>query len=261
LTLGIETLGGVMTPLIQRNTTIPTRKSEVFSTAADNQTSVEIHVLQGERSMSRDNRTLGKFQLVGIPPAPRGLPQIDVTFDIDANGIVHVMAKDLGTGKQQDITITASSGLSKEEVERMQKEADAHSDEDRQFREQVEARNQADAMVYNVEKLLSENREKISESEADDIERAIQETKAAIDGNKSAAEINALVERLTKATHKIAEVMYQQASSQSGPVGGDMPSDGGGSAPTQPVPPTEGQVKEGEVIDAEYVDVDENKGQ
>jgi len=259
LTLGLETLGGVMTPLIQRNTTIPTRKSEVFSTAADNQTSVEIHVLQGERSMSRDNRTLGKFQLVGIPPAPRGLPQIDVTFDIDANGIVHVMAKDLGTGKQQDITITASSGLNKDEVERMQKEAESHSEEDRQFREQVEARNQADAMVYNVEKLLSENRDKISEAEADDIEKAIQETKAAIDGNKSAAEIHALVERLTKATHKIAEVMYQQASSGSGPAAGDTGSDGHGSAPTQPVPPTEGQVKEGEVIDAEYVDVDENK--
>ena len=260
LTLGLETLGGVMTPLIQRNTTIPTRKSEKFSTAADNQTSVEIHVLQGERSMARDNRTLGKFQLVGIPPAPRGLPQIDVTFDIDANGIVHVTAKDLGTGKQQDITITASSGLSKEEVERMRNEAETHTDEDRQLREQVEARNQADAAVYNLEKLLAENRDKISEDEAREMEQAIQETKAAIEGNKPAEEINALVERLTKATHKIAEVMYQKAASQTGPAAGDAPSDGqGGSGPSQSAPAAEGTGKEGEVIDADFVDVDENK--
>ena len=258
LTLGLETLGGVMTPLIQR--TIPTRKSEKFSTAADNQTSVEIHVLQGERSMARDNRTLGKFQLVGIPPAPRGLPQIDVTFDIDANGIVHVTAKDLGTGKQQDITITASSGLSKEEVERMRNEAETHTDEDRQLREQVEARNQADAAVYNLEKLLAENRDKISEDEAREMEQAIQETKAAIEGNKPAEEINALVERLPKATHKIAEVMYQKAASQTGPAAGDAPSDGqGGSGPSQSSAAAEGTGKEAEVIDADFVDVDENK--
>ncbi|MGH9784147.1 MAG: molecular chaperone DnaK [Terriglobia bacterium] len=252
LTLGLETLGGVMTPLIQRNTTIPTRKSEIFSTAADNQTSVEIHVLQGERSMARDNRTLGKFQLIGLPPAPRGLPQIEVTFDIDANGIVNVTAKDLGTGKQQAITITASSGLSKEEVERMQKDADAHVEEDRRRREEVEARNQADAMVYNVEKLLSENRQKISEADAGEIEAAIKDTKDALESGKPAAEINRLVDRLTKATHKLAEVMYQQAASQPPPSGSGTGTDGG-------QPPSDSAPKEGEVIDAEYVDMDEEK--
>ena len=161
LTLGVETLGGVMTPLIQRNTTIPTRKNEVFSTAADNQTSVEIHVLQGERQMSRDNRTLGKFHLVGIPPAPRGIPQIEVTFDIDANGILNVSAKDLGTGKEQKITITSSSGLSKEEVQQMTKDGELHAEEDRHHKEEIETKNRADSMVYSVEKLLKENREKI----------------------------------------------------------------------------------------------------
>src|SRR5436189_1907858 len=166
LTLGIETLGGVFTQMIPRNTTIPTRKSEVFSTASDNQTSVEVHVLQGERPMSTDNRTLGKFHLVGIPPAPRGVPQIEVTFDIDANGIVNVSAKDLGTNKEQKITITASSGLGKEEIERMTRDAESHSEEDRKYREEVEAKNKADNLVYNTEKLLKENREKISESDA-----------------------------------------------------------------------------------------------
>ena len=252
LTLGLETLGGVMTPLIPRNTTIPTRKSEIFSTAADNQTSVEIHVLQGERAMSRDNRTLGKFQLVGLPPAPRGLPQVDVTFDIDANGIVHVTAKDLGTGKQQEITITASSGLSKDEVERMQKEADAHGEEDRRRREEVEARNQADSMVYNVEKLLRENRAKISDHDAQEIEAAIKETKDAIDSGKSAAEINQAVERLTKGAHKLAEAMYQQAATPPPPSGEAGPEDKGQASSSGP--------KEGEVIDADYVDVDEDKG-
>ena len=253
LTLGLETLGGVMTALIPRNTTIPTRKSEIFSTAADNQTSVEIHVLQGERAMSRDNRTLGKFQLVGLPPAPRGLPQIDVTFDIDANGIVHVTAKDLGTGKQQEITITASSGLSKDEVERMQKEADAHGEEDRRRREEVEARNQADSMVYNVEKLLRENRAKISDHDAQEIEAAIKETKDAIDSGKSAAEINQAVERLTKGAHKLAEAMYQQAATTPPPPSGEAgPEDKGQASSSGP--------KEGEVIDADYVDVDEDKG-
>jgi len=254
LTLGLETLGGVMTSLIQRNTTIPTRKSEIFSTAADNQTSVEIHVLQGERSMARDNRTLGKFQLVGLPPAPRGVPQIDVTFDIDANGIVNVTAKDLGTGKQQNITITASSGLSKEEVERMQKEADTHIEEDRQRREEVEARNQADAMVYNVEKLLSENRQKVSEHDAAEIEAAIKDTKDALQAGKPAAEINRLVDRLTKATHKLAEVMYQQAASQPPPPTAGRGAEGG-------QPSSASGPKEGEVIDAEYVDMDEDKKQ
>jgi len=247
LTLGIETLGGVMTPLIERNTTIPTRKSEKFSTAADNQTSVEIHVLQGERSMARDNRTLGKFQLIGIPPAQRGIPQIEVVFDIDANGIVHVTAKDLGTGKQQDITITSSSGLGKEEVERMQKEASSHSDEDRKRREEVEARNRADAMIYSTEKLLRENREKIPADDAGKIESALEAAKQALNtGNTE--QINAALEVLTTATHKLAEIMYQQAGAQAGEPkpAGDQGAAGG--------------KKEGDVIDAEYVDVDENKG-
>ncbi|MBI4478759.1 MAG: molecular chaperone DnaK [Acidobacteria bacterium] len=253
LTLGIETLGGVSTPLIQRNTTVPTRKTETFSTAADNQTSVEIHVLQGERAMARDNRTLGKFQLVGIPPAPRGVPQVEVTFDIDANGILHVMAKDLGTGRTQDITITASSGLSKDEVERMQKDADSHAEEDRSRRDEAEARNRADSMVYNTEKLLRENREKIAESDAQEIESALAETKQAIDTGKSAAEIDQAVDRLTKATHRLAEAMYQQAAG--GGPGGSSHGSGSGSAGSGGAE----QKKEGEVIDAEYVDVDENK--
>jgi molecular chaperone DnaK len=252
LTLGIETLGGVSTALISRNTTVPTRKTETFSTAADNQTSVEIHVLQGERAMARDNRTLGKFQLVGIPPAPRGIPQIEVTFDIDANGILHVTAKDLGTGKTQDITITASSGLNKDEVEKMQKDADAHAEEDRTRRDLAEARNRADSMVYNSEKLLRENREKISEGDAQEIESALAEAKQAIDSGKSAEEINAAVDKLTRATHRLAEAMYQQAAGQA-PGGAS----GAGSGTAEPGP---GEGKpEGEVIDAEYVDVDENK--
>ncbi|MBI4465302.1 MAG: molecular chaperone DnaK, partial [Acidobacteria bacterium] len=253
LTLGLETLGGVMTPLIQRNTTIPTRKSETFSTAADNQTSVEIHVLQGERSMARDNRTLGKFQLVGIPPAPRGIPQVDVTFDIDANGIVHVTAKDLGTGKQQDITITASSGLNKEEVVRMQKEADAHAEEDRRYREEVEARNRADSMVYNVEKLLQENRDKISSQDAQEIESAIAETKQAVNSGAT-AEINQAVDRLMKASHRIAEIMYQQAAAPTS-TGTGSGADGAESSTQE-----EAGKKEGEVIDADFIDVDEDKG-
>ena len=252
LTLGIETLGGVRTGLIERNTTIPTRKTEIFSTAADNQTSVEIHVLQGERAMSRDNRTLGKFQLVGIPPAPRGVPQVEVTFDIDANGIVHVTAKDMGTGKQQDITITASSGLSNEEVQRMQSEGLAHAEEDRLHREETEARNRADSLLYNTEKLLNENREKISTEEAQEIESAIEQTKQALNAGKT-DEINQAAERLTKATHKLAEAMYQQASSEPGPTASTPPEatdSGTGEA---------GAKEEGEVIDAEFVDADEDK--
>jgi len=257
LTLGIETLGGVSTALIQRNTTVPTRKTEVFSTAADNQTEVQVHVLQGERAMARDNRTLGKFQLVGLPPAPRGVPQIEVTFDIDANGILHVMAKDLGTGRTQDITITASSGLSKDEVDRMQTDADSHAEEDRKRREEAEARNRADSMVYNTEKLLRENREKIAESDAQEIEAALAETKQAIDTGKDASEINATVDRLTQATHRLAEAMYQQASGAAAPgaeAGSGSDSGSAGAAAS------DGE-KDGEVIDAEYVDVDENKDQ
>jgi molecular chaperone DnaK len=251
LSLGIETLGGVSTKLIDRNTTIPTRKSEIFSTAADNQTSVEVHVLQGERSMAKDNRTLGKFHLVGIPPAPRGVPQIEVTFDIDANGIVNVSAKDLGTNKEQKITITASSGLSKDEIERMTRDADTHSDEDRKYREEVEARNKADNLVYNTEKLLKENRDKISEADAKSIESAIEECKRAI-SEGGADRINRAAEQLTTATHKLADVLYKQSGTQAGPGAGTT--DGRGPAGTSDQKPAEG-----EVIDAEYVDVDEKK--
>jgi molecular chaperone DnaK len=254
LTLGVETLGGVMTPLIQRNTTIPTRKNEVFSTAADNQTSVEIHVLQGERQMARDNRTLGKFHLVGIPPAPRGIPQIEVTFDIDANGILNVSAKDLGTSKEQKITITSSSGLSKEEVERMTKEGELHAEEDRRHRDDVETKNRADSLVYSVEKMLKENREKISESDAKNIESALEDAKKTIqEGDIS--KINAAVERLTSASHKLAEAMYKQASTAraaqetAGPSAAAPGATGAG-----------GKSKgNGEVIDAEVVDSDDKK--
>ncbi|HEV8131262.1 MAG TPA: molecular chaperone DnaK [Acidobacteriota bacterium] len=250
LSLGIETLGGVFTRLIERNTTIPTRKSEIFSTAADNQTSVEVHVLQGERPMARDNRTLGKFHLIGIPAAPRGVPQVEVTFDIDANGIVNVSAKDLGTGKEQKITITSSSGLTKEEIDKMMKEADAHADEDRRKRDEIEARNRADNLVYNTEKILRENRDKIAEADAKNIEAAIEETKKAMESN-DAQQINAAVERLTQASHKLAEVMYQSAQAKSSAQGAGTSSGAGETAGEKK--------KEDEVIDAEFVDVDENK--
>jgi len=213
LSLGIETLGGVMTRLIDRNTTIPTKKSEIFSTAADNQTSVEIHVLQGEREMARDNRTLGKFHLMGIPSAPRGIPQVEVTFDIDANGILNVSAKDMATAKQQAITITASSGLAKDEVEKMVQEAESHSEEDKRRRQEVELRNQADALVYNTEKTLNEHREKIPVNEVNAIESAIKEAKEAI-ASGDMGRIREKVELLTKASHHLAEIMYQQSSSQ-----------------------------------------------
>jgi molecular chaperone DnaK len=213
LSLGIETLGGVMTRLIDRNTTIPTKKSEIFSTAADNQTSVEIHVLQGERDMARDNRTLGKFLLMGIPSAPRGIPQIEVTFDIDANGILNVSAKDMATSKQQAITITASSGLSKDEVNKMVQEAEAHSAEDKRRRQEVELRNQADTLVYSTEKTLNEHREKIPVSEVNAIEGALKEAKEAIAGGDM-SRIREKMELLTKASHRLAEIMYQQTSSK-----------------------------------------------
>ncbi|HEV2176618.1 MAG TPA: molecular chaperone DnaK [Terriglobia bacterium] len=266
LTLGIETLGGVMTPLIQRNTTIPTRKSETFSTAADNQTSVEVHVLQGERPMARDNRTLGKFQLIGIPLAPRGVPQIEVTFDIDANGILNVSAKDHGTGKEQKITITSSSGLSKEEIDRMAKEGELHADEDRRIKEEIELKNRADAMVYSTEKMLKENREKISEADAKSIETALEEAKTAIQGGDT-SKITAAVEHLTQASHKLAEAMYKQAGSTSGgggpggAAGADGASGAGAGATTSSGPSgADGKASgEGEVIDAEVVDDDKKK--
>jgi len=247
LSLGIETLGGVFTKLIERNTTIPTRKSETFSTAADNQTSVEVHVLQGERSMAKDNRTLGKFHLVGIPPAPRGVPQVEVTFDIDANGIVNVSAKDLGTNKEQKITITSSSGLSKEEIQKMSKDAEAHSEEDRKYREEVEAKNKADGMVYATEKTLKENRDKISEADAKSIEAALEDCRRAI-SEGGTEQINRAVEQLNSASHKLADALYKQAGAQSG---GGPESGSSAESGTKPA--------EGEVIDAEYVDVDDKK--
>jgi molecular chaperone DnaK len=255
LSLGIETMGGVFTKLIDRNTTIPTRKSEVFSTAADNQPSVEIKVYQGERAMARDNRLLGVFQLGNIPPAPRGIPQIEVTFDIDANGILNVTAKDRGTNNEQKITITSSSGLSKEEVEKMAKDAEAHAAEDRKQRDMIEARNRADAMVYNVEKTLKEHRSKVNDAEAKEIEAAIEETKKAMNENDP-DRINSAVDRLTQASHKLAEAMYK-ASAQpgAGPTAGPG-GDGGGAAGG-------GQEKAGkgkdDVVDAEFVDVDDKK--
>ena len=246
LSLGIETLGAVFTKLIERNTTIPTRKSEIFSTAADSQTSVEVHVLQGERSMAKDNRTLGKFHLVGIPPAARGVPQIEVTFDIDANGIVNVSAKDLGTNKEQNITITASSGLSKDEIENMTREAEAHSEEDRKYKEEVEARNNADNLVYNTEKLLKENRDKVPESDVATIESALENCRKAIDEGDT-ERINSAVEELTQATHKLADVLYKQAAPQA-----DTP-------PATPGDASDETAAEGEVIDAEVEESDEKK--
>src|SRR2546429_798584 len=219
LTLAIEALGGVATPMIPRNTTIPTKKTETFSTAADNQTSVEVHVLQGERPLARDNRTLGKFHLTGIPPAPRGMPQIEVTFDIDANGILNVTAKDMATQKDQKITITSSSGLSKEEVERMAKEADAHSAEDQAKREEIESRNQLDSMVYSVEKMLREQGDKISGSERGDVENAIADAKKALESNDKRS-MDQARERLTQASHKLAEQMYKAAQPQGAPGAG-----------------------------------------
>ena len=248
LSLGIETLGGVFTKLIEKNTTIPTRKAEIFSTAADSQTSVEIHVLQGERAMARDNRTLGKFHLVGIPAAPRGVPQIEVTFDIDANGIVNVSAKDMATSKEQKITITASSGLSKEEIERMQQDAQSHAEEDQKNREKIEAKNRLDSLIYNTEKLLTENRDKISETDASTLDAALGKAKAALEGAAEAAEMNAAAEELTRASHKLAEVMYQKTT-------GQQAADAGGGAPGGA--DSSGK-KEDDVIDAEYVDMDKD---
>jgi molecular chaperone DnaK len=244
LSLGIETLGGVMTTLIERNTTIPTRKSEVFSTASDSQTQVEIHVLQGERPMASDNRTLGKFHLVGIPSAPRGVPQIEVTFDIDANGIVNVSAKDRATGKTQAITITASSGLAKEEVDRMVGDAQAHAEDDKRRREETEARNRADTLVYTTEKTLSESRDKLPADVVAAAEKALEETRKAVQGGDRAA-IDSAVADLTKASHRLAEVLYKQASPEGPGPGGGAPPPGGGAA---------GGKGEGDVIDAEVVD-------
>jgi len=247
LTLSIETMGGVATSMIARNTTIPTKKTETFSTAADNQTEVEVHVMQGERPMAAQNRTLGKFKLGGIPPAPRGMPQIEVTFDIDANGILNVTAKDKATSKDAKITITSSSGLSKDEVERMAKDAEAHAAEDKEAREKIEARNQLDSMVYNVEKMLKESGDKVSGSDKSDVESALADAKSTLGGDPSAADLNSARERLTTASHKLAEAMYKAASA-------NAPAEG--AAATEPGTGAQEQKKDEGVIDAEYVDVD-----
>ncbi len=247
LTLAIETMGGVATPMITRNTTIPTKKTETFSTAADNQTEVEVHVMQGERPMANGNRTLGKFKLGGIMPAPRGVPQIEVTFDIDANGILNVTAKDNATGKDAKITITSSSGLSKDEVERMAKDAEAHAAEDKEQRDGIEARNQLDSTVYNIEKMLKDSGDKVSGEDKTELETALSDAKSTLTGTPSATEMNAARERLTSASHKVAEAMYKAASAAGAgaPTNGDAASAG-----------TADQPKDEGVIDAEYVDVD-----
>ena len=256
LLLGIETLGGVMTKLIERTTTIATRKSEIFSTATDNQTSVEVHVLQGERELARDARTLGRFHLVGIPPAPRGMPQIEVAFDIDANGILNVSAKDLATGKEQKITISGTGTLTKDDIDKMVKEAQAHAEEDRRKREEIEVRNTADTRVYQIEKLLEENRDKVAAEDERAIRAAIDEVRKVMAGG-SGDQINAALKDLEKASHHLAEAMYQKAGASTGagdgPRGGDEPRGGAATGPSA------GGRKEGDVIDAEFVDVDEKK--
>jgi len=250
LSLGIETLGGVMTTLIARNTTIPTRKSEIFTTAADGQTSVEIHVMQGERPMARDNRTLGRFHLVGIPPAPRGVPQVEVTFDIDANGILHVSARDQGTGKEQAITITASTGLTKDEIDRMVKESEAHAAEDTRRREEIELRNKLDADIYATEKLLSENRDKLGASEIEPVETAVKEAKSALEEGQP-ERIKAATEQLQKASFRLGEIMYQRTQSAQ-PSGDGAAQDAGASS--------EGQTRSGrdDVVDAEFEETDKS---
>jgi molecular chaperone DnaK len=251
LTLSIETMGGVATGMIPRNTTIPTKKTETFSTAADSQTEVEVHVLQGERPMATQNRTLGKFKLSGIPMAPRGVPQIEVTFDIDANGILNVTAKDNATGKDQKITITSSSGLSKDEVERMAKDAEAHAAEDKEAKEKIEARNQLDSMVYNVEKMLKEGGDKVDAADKSDVETALADAKTTLNGEPDVTEMSAARERLTTASHKLAEALYKANAAGTPPTGG-APTDGDAAAAGTADAPKQ---DEG-VIDAEYVDAE-----
>jgi molecular chaperone DnaK len=252
LSLGIETLGGVFTKLIERNTTIPTRKSEVFSTAADSQTSVEIKVFQGERAMAKDNRLLGVFQLVGIPPAPRGIPQVEVTFDIDANGIINVTAKDKATNNEQKVTITTGSGLSKEEIDKMARDAESHASEDQKRKDEIDARNKADSTLYQVEKLLKDHRDKISDADAKTVEEALENTRKKI-AEGSVDEINKAVDALTQASHKLAEAMYKASSAgPQGPGAGGAGPSGDGAKPAEEKP-------KDNVVDAEFVDVDDKK--
>jgi molecular chaperone DnaK len=247
LSLGIETLGGIFTKIIERNTTIPTKKSQVFSTASDNQPAVTVKVHQGEREMAADNKLLGVFELVGIPPAPRGLPQVEVTFDIDANGILHVSAKDLGTGKEQSIRITASSGLSEDEIKKMMRDAEAHSDEDKKRKDLAEAMNSADTLVYSVEKSVKEYGDKISEDEKKEIETALEKCRKVKDSSQSADEIKAAVEELTKVSHKLAEQVYKSTQQQSA-AGGATEGEG-----------AKAKSGEEEVVEAEFEDVDKKK--
>jgi len=252
LSLGIETLGGVFTKLIERNTTIPTRKSEVFSTAADSQTSVEIKCYQGERAMAKDNRLLGVFQLVGIPPAPRGIPQVEVTFDIDANGIINVTAKDKATNNEQKVTITTGSGLSKEEIDKMARDAESHASEDQKRKDEIDARNKADSTLYQVEKLLKDHRDKISDADAKTVEEALENTRKKI-AEGSVDEINKAVDALTQASHKLAEAMYKASSATpQGPGAGGQGPGGDGAKPSEEKP-------KDNVVDAEFVDVDDKK--
>jgi len=248
LTLGIETLGGVFTKLITRNTTIPSRKSEIFSTAADGQTSVEVHVLQGEREMAGHNKTLGRFHLDGIPPAPRGVPQVEVGFDIDADGIVHVSAKDLGTGKEQKITITASSGLDQNEVQNMVADAESHAEEDLKAREAVDARNRGDQLVYQVEKTLKESSDKVPAADRDQVEAALKEAKQALE-QAEVEQIRVATDRLEKASHRMAEAIYRDQAAATGAPGADGAEAASGAS----------NAASDDVIDAEVVEADDGK--
>ncbi len=253
LSLGIETLGGIFTKIIERNTTIPTKKSQIFSTATDNQPAVSIKVFQGEREMAADNKLLGNFELIGIPPAPRGVPQVEVTFDIDANGILHVAAKDLGTGKEQSIRITASSGLTEEEIKKMVRDADAHSDEDKRKKQLAEVRNEADTLVYSVEKSLKDYGDKLSESEKKEIEEALERCRKAKDTSQEPSEIKSAVENLTGKSHKLAEHLYKGAGAQPGAEAGAGTGASGAGAQAGAKGPEE------EVVEAEFEDVDKDK--
>jgi molecular chaperone DnaK len=253
LSLGIETMGGVFTKLIERNTTIPTRKSEIFSTASDNQPGVEVHVLQGERPLARDNKTIGRFQLTDIPPAPRGVPQIEVAFDIDANGILHVSAKDLGTGKEQKITITANSGLSKEEIQKMQRDAELHAEEDKQKREEIEARNEADSLVYRSEKMLRDNADKISEGDKRKVEDAVTAAKEALKGSDITA-IKSASARLNEVWQSVSQELYKAASERGQQAQGAQEGFQGQTGQRGPRPAESGEHKEDDVVDAEVVE-------